>query len=402
MKVVVVGPADAAAVAAVRAPSLLPKLKGVEPYAGRPSELLALALLSAGVEVELVTLSQSVSAPIAMTDGPLSVLIGPLRRRGRARDLFRAERRSLRTLLTQTDGDLVHAQWTYEFAWSVLADSRPRIVTVHDAPLTIARRMPTAYRAVRAGMAYRVRAGSFRGIAVSPYVAARWRREMLDPRPLEVIPNFVSAIGRAARSSGALGPRLVSVGDAGSLKNISVLLRAFQIVRQQHPGASLRLVGAGLGAADPLSGWASAHGLGRGVVWLGRQDHESTVDVMSAADVVVHPSIEESFGMSVAEAMAMGVPVVAGRRSGALPWLLDGGRAGVLVDVRSVPSLVEGVLRLVEDPHLANRIGAAGSDRITTHFSTNAALQGHLRIYEQVTGRSPACRRDRTPSRKDG
>lgn len=388
MRVVVVGPGDAAAVAAACAPALLPRLSGVQGYPARPTELLVAALLAAGVEVEFVTLSPSVTAPVTVCAGPLSILIGAFRSRGRARDLFRAERRSLAGLLAQTTGEVLHAHWTYEFAWSVLDDPRPRVVTVHDAPLTIARRLPSAYRTVRAGMAFRVRAGSFAGIAVSPYVAARWRREMLDPRPLEVIPDLVAVGGRTAVSTGAGAPVLVSIGDGGRLKNVRPLLVAFRQVRARHPGATMRLVGSGLNAGDPLAVWAAAHDVAGGVEWLGRLEHGPTLDAMAAADVVVHPSREESFGMSVAEAMAMGLPVVGGHESGAVPWLLDGGRAGQLVDVRSPASLARGIDRLLEDPALARRIAAAAADRIGTHFSAEAVLRRHLRVYERITGRA--------------
>ena len=383
------GPADAAAVARRCAPALSPRLVGVEPYPARPTELLTAALLAAGVQVELVTLSPSVSKPLVLSDGPLSVLIGPFRPKGRARDGFRAERRSLRALLAQTDGDVVHAHWTYEFAWSVLSDRRPRIVTVHDAPVTILRRMPTAYRAVRLAMAYRVRAGSFRGIAVSPYVARRWRTEMLDRRPLHVVPNFVLGGDRppGLPTTGAR-PSLVSVGDAGSCKNVRSLVRAFRTVRRRHPDASLKLVGPGLGRGDDLAAWAYANDLDQGIRWLGRLSHDETLGVMASADVVVHPSLEESFGMSVAEAMAMGLPVVGGRRSGGVPWLLDGGRAGVLVDVRSPESLADGVLGLVDDPGLAQRVGEAAARRIAEGFSPERVLHAHLQIYDEVTGGS--------------
>lgn len=386
MRVVVVGPGDAVAVAAACAPALLPRLANVRGYPARPTELLVSALLQVGVEVEFVTLSPSVTAPVTMTEGPLSILVGAYRPDGRARDLFRAERRSLAALLAQTTGDLLHAHWTYEFAWSVLHDTRPRVVTVHDAPLTIVRHMPTAYRAVRAAMAYRVRAGSFGGIAVSPYLAGRWRREMLDPRPLEVIPDLVSVGGRTATPSGADRPRIVSVGDAGRRKNVRPLLLAFRLIRVRHPDASLQLIGSGFGADEPLAGWAVGNGVADGVEWCGRLEHGPTLDAMAAADVVVHPSREESFGMSVAEAMAMGIPVVGGRDSGAVPWLLDGGRAGVLVDVQSPRSLAEGIGRLLDGPAFADRIGAAAAERIAAHFSAATVLQQHLRIYERMTG----------------
>jgi glycosyltransferase involved in cell wall biosynthesis len=385
MKVVVVGPADAAVVAASWATPLLPRLENLRPYAGRPTELLVHALLGAGLEVELVTLSPSVPGALTMSHGPLSVLIGHQRSHGRAKDLFRAERRTLMSLVGQTEGRVLHAQWTYEFAWSILADPRPKVVTVHDAPLTVLRRMPDPYRAMRTAMAYRVRAGSFRGIAVSPYAAGRWRREMFDPRPLQVIPNFVSGTSRRTPPTAA-GPLLLSVGDGGALKNVRTLLRSLPVLRSRHPEVGLRLIGPGLGVADAMARWAAHNGLAAGVEWLGRRDHEFVLGEMAAADIVVHPSLEESFGMSVAEAMAMGLPVVGGQHSGAVPWLLADG-AGLLVDVRSPQALADGVLRVMEQPGLADRLGAAAAARIDERFSRESVLRAHIDVYEKAVSK---------------
>ena len=75
----------------------------------------------------------------------------------------------------------------------------------------------------------------------------------LDRRPLEIVPNLISVGGRRSSPARTGGPHLVSVGDAGRLKNIRGLLLAFLAVRQRHPAASLRLVGPGLAARDPLA-----------------------------------------------------------------------------------------------------------------------------------------------------
>jgi YD repeat-containing protein len=62
----------------------------------------------------------------------------------------------------------------------------------------------------------------------------------------------------------------------------------------------------------------------------------STLDT---TDILVHPSREESFGMTIAEAQLAGVVVIGGAHSGAVPWTLDYNRAGRLVDVRSTKDL---------------------------------------------------------------
>jgi glycosyltransferase involved in cell wall biosynthesis len=381
-RVVVTGPADAAAVAASHEPALSPQLAGVRGYASTAVEGLVEGLLDAGVGVDLVTLSPTVTAPLVLEGPRLSVYVGRYRAVGRARDAFRAERAELRRLLARTRGEVVHAHWTYEFAWAALSDPRPTVVTVHDAPLTILRHMPNPYRLVRLLMAYRVRLGEFAGVAVSPYVAGRWRRQMGDPRPLHVIPNVV--VAQAAAAAPARGHRLVCVADDGELKNVRALLTALPAVRAACPGATLLLLGQGLGQGDKLARWAAGRGLDAGVVWCGRRGHGETLRAIEAADVVVHPSLEESFGMPLAEAMALGRPVVGGRRSGAVPWLLDGGSAGVLVDVRSPGELAAAVTALLADPARRARLGQAAAERIRSHFSPGAVVERHVELYERV------------------
>lgn len=388
--VVIVGPADPSVIAAECAPDLLPALEGIRGYTATPVENLVVSLLRRRVPVELVTLSPSVSGSVTMSSGLFSVLIGPYRPAGRARDFFRHERQVLRDLLRRTSGPVVHAHWTYEFAMSALQDPRPRAVTIHDAPLTVLRHMGTAYRAARAAMAYRVRAGSFTGVAVSPYLAGQWRRQMLDRRRLAIIPNVV-CIPPAPRRPAAAA-EFVCVAAAGRLKNVSRLLAAFRLVRARCPDVTLRIVGPGLGPNDPLPVSTSRLELGSSVRWVGPLPHRETVLAMAGATALVHPSLEESFGMTVAEAMTLGVPVVGGESSGAVPWLLDAGRTGVLVDVRRPDALAGGMLRVLDDPVAAELLGAAAAERAGALFTPGAVTDRHLELYAGLQAGHPNAR----------
>jgi glycosyltransferase involved in cell wall biosynthesis len=77
----------------------------------------------------------------------------------------------------------------------------------------------------------------------------------------------------------------------------------------------------------------------------------------------VAPTLEESFGMTVLEAMARSVPVVGGHSSGAVPWLLDFGRAGELTDVRRPERIADTVVTLAGNPRHRQRLGPAGLER---------------------------------------
>ncbi|MEP7290370.1 MAG: glycosyltransferase family 4 protein [Chloroflexota bacterium] len=90
--------------------------------------------------------------------------------------------------------------------------------------------------------------------------------------------------------------------------------------------------------------------------------------VMAAADVVVCSSQFESYGMVNVEAMASGKPVVSTRRGGPSETVADG-ETGFLVDPGDDPALAAAVIRLLRDPDLRQRIGAAGRARVEKLFS---------------------------------
>jgi glycosyltransferase involved in cell wall biosynthesis len=108
---------------------------------------------------------------------------------------------------------------------------------------------------------------------------------------------------------------------------------------------------------------------------------------MGRLDAFVHPSLEESFGMVIVEAMAAGVPVVAGRRSGAPAWLLEGGSAGLLVDVTSDEAIAGAMLRLVEGPE-RTVLAAAGRVR-AEDFRMERVADQYVEQYQALTVSRP-------------
>jgi glycosyltransferase involved in cell wall biosynthesis len=92
--------------------------------------------------------------------------------------------------------------------------------------------------------------------------------------------------------------------------------------------------------------------------------------VMAAADVVVCSSDFESYGMVNVEAMASGKSVVSTRRGGPSETVVDG-ETGFLVEPRDPAALATNVIRLLQDPALRARMGAAGRARVEEHFSAD-------------------------------
>ncbi|WP_367322979.1 glycosyltransferase family 4 protein [Streptomyces sp. HUAS ZL42] len=317
---------------------------------GPGTAALVAELASRGHDVTLVTLSREIDRPVHGRIGTVDVLIGPYRRRHRARNAFRQERDAVRTLLDSVDTDVVHAHWTYEFGLGALASRHPTLITVRDWAPAIMRCQPDAYRMVRLAMQYRCLTKARHLTAVSPYIGDRLRRWCRGATT--VVPNGLPSTSFRDEPPTAHQPvrRLLSVNSHFSKgKNTSTLLRAFAAIRGQLEDVELTLVGSGHEPGGRAERWARGHGLADGVVFAGHMQAEQALSVMDTADIFVAPSLEESFGMTVLEAMARGLPVVAGRSSGAVPWLLDLGRAGELVDVRRPEAISQGVVRLARN-----------------------------------------------------
>ena len=349
-------------------------------------DALVRALIALGVQVEVVTEATEIEECVDLQGLRLRVLVAPLRARAREHilDLFHRERRELGALLTKTEGSVINAHWTYEFAWAALDTGRPVLVTAHDAPFTILRYSRDAYRTLRATMAVVVRTRTRHLSAVSPYLAANWRRQMHFRGPITVIPNMVTALSTEGPSRPRTRGALLAIGNAGRLKNMHALVKALSLLRTEGHSATLELIGEGLGPDDPFAVETRARGDGAGITFRGRVEREGVAEALARNAILVHPSLEESFGLVLVEAMTAGVPVVAGFRSGGVPWVLAGGEAGVLVDVKRPSEIASGITRLLSNEAEAQEIAARARVHAARHFSPQAVCDSYLAAYDRV------------------
>ncbi|MCW2903802.1 MAG: glycosyltransferase family 1 protein [Streptosporangiaceae bacterium] len=346
---------------------------------------LARSWLEQGHRVTVYALSSEVTErQVYGTADPLRIVVVPQRPRARhrLRDLFHAERVGLASAMRDQPADVLSAHWTYEFALAAESTGLPTYVTAHDTPLRAAWEMRSAYRWLRSGLALPAVHRATALSAVSPYAARHLRQCLGVRRHVKVIPNGVrlDALPRAGQPRAVVHrPVFASVINGwGPLKNGIGLLRAFRLVRQRLPDARLFMFGDGFGAAGPASRWAAEKGLNTGVEFFGPTDHLSMLRCVSEeVDVLVHPSRVECFPMVVAEAMAVGIPLVAGARSGGVPWVLDGGRAGVLTDIDNPAKLAAAMWALVGDQERRALLVHAARTRVSTHFQ----LQDVARTY---------------------
>jgi glycosyltransferase involved in cell wall biosynthesis len=106
-------------------------------------------------------------------------------------------------------------------------------------------------------------------------------------------------------------------------------------------------------------------------------------DLMRAMHVFVLPSMNEGISNTILEAMASGLPVVAGRVGGN-PELVEEGVTGALFHHDSIDGLVEVLARYVDDPALRAGHGEAGRTRVLRQFSLDAMVRRYSQLYDQL------------------
>jgi len=157
----------------------------------------------------------------------------------------------------------------------------------------------------------------------------------------------------------------------------------FARVHKHHGHTRLVMVGDGsertnaehrarcLGVADKCS-------------FVGKQP--KIVDYLSAADVLLLPSEQESFGLAALEAMACEVPVIASRVGG-VPEVVTDGETGFLSDVGDITKMAADAARLVADEKLRKEMGAKARASAISRYRTDIVIPQYIAFYEEVLGR---------------
>jgi glycosyltransferase involved in cell wall biosynthesis len=194
-------------------------------------------------------------------------------------------------------------------------------------------------------------------------------------------------------------------------KGVHVLLEAFEIIVRKYPDASLIIVGpewippreylADLclerkvvedfahfyegSYVEKLKQNLSPEAA-KQVIFTGLVPHRDVPRYYANADIYVSPSFYESFGMSIIEAMAAGLPVVAAR-GGAVPDLISDGSNGLLVDPANPAAIAKGVEDLIKNHRLRKSIACAAREIVCKKFSYGSICSVLMEVYQDVVSR---------------
>jgi glycosyltransferase involved in cell wall biosynthesis len=262
----------------------------------------------------------------------------------------------------------------------------PWVATCHGAELAMARRSP-----VIAGI---LRSSLLRADVLSCNSShTRSEIEALSGRTATVIPYGATAVagGRVREKTPTNDPALLLFsGRLIQRKGVDYLIRALPQVLQRR-NVKLLITGEG----DRRLEWealAARLGLGDQVQFLGFVTTDRLAELYETCDAYVHPAIfddnndTEGLGVVLVEALANRCPVVASRVGGIVDVILDE-QTGLLVPEKDERALATAILRLLEDPALARRLGDAGHDFAVRHFDWERITDATETLYLEALER---------------
>jgi glycosyltransferase involved in cell wall biosynthesis len=201
------------------------------------------------------------------------------------------------------------------------------------------------------------------------------------PNPVEVaIYHDLSRARFAAPPATPTAPLAVFLGDLLPRKGAFDLVEAWPRVLERFP--ETRLVLAGLGDAEGLAARAEELGVGHRVELPGWVELPEKRRLLGEATLFVLPSHIEGVPISLLEAMASGLPSVVTPVGGILDAVTDESEA-LVVPVGDVAAIARGVIRILESPELARRLGLAARTRVD-QFDLPAFADHLDRIYRQI------------------
>jgi glycosyltransferase involved in cell wall biosynthesis len=358
---------------------------GVEPLVACPEGLLAAAVRGLGIPV----------ATVPGTDGSLK--LHPWHT-ARALAELGAEAVAVRRLARRRGADLIHANSIRAGLAVCAGGGAPVVVSVRDC-LPAGRASAISQSAIDRRAAMVLANSRFTERCFVRDGGRAPSRVLHSPVDLEQFePGRLSR--EEARKRLGLAPDaavLAVLAQITPWKNQKAAVTLVDRLRDRFPKVRLLLVGSAkfvsgatrydnVAYTAELEALVGDRGLEDEVLFLG--ERSDVPEVLRALDVLLVPSWEEPFGRTVVEAMAMGVPVLATEVGGPAESLREG-VDGFLLPPHEPELWVEPAARLLSDPELRDRMGAAGRSRARECFGTDVLALQLMEHYREVLGSPP-------------
>jgi glycosyltransferase involved in cell wall biosynthesis len=188
---------------------------------------------------------------------------------------------------------------------------------------------------------------------------------------------------QAKASLGLAGKPVVGfIGQIGAFKGVDTVLKAMSEVWRVHPEVRLLIAGAQTLFSAELERMIARlpEAEKQKVVLRYNFSQEEKASLFSAVDVFAYPSGFESFGIAFLEAWACREPVI-GCRRGAIPWVVQAGRDGLLVEFQNEFMLAEAIILLLANPRWAQALGEAGYQKVRDRYNWPEIARRFREVY---------------------
>jgi glycosyltransferase involved in cell wall biosynthesis len=165
-------------------------------------------------------------------------------------------------------------------------------------------------------------------------------------------------------------------------KGVKWLIKAFRVVARELPKARLHIVGGGPLYRD-VRELVARLGLENNVAIHGSLPRNNALNILAKSKILVHPSLVEGFGIVIAEAYAMGKPVIAHRSGYAYELVAETG-AGLMVNTLDEEEFSSAMITLLTDDNLYRKLSQKALDA-SKRFNIEEMVRGYLRVYGELT-----------------
>lgn len=375
--------------------SILHVIASLAPRYGGPAKVAELceALAERGNRVEIAT--TNIDGPFDL-DAPIGV---PVEQRGCAVTYFqvrwpRAPATApglvpwLRTHVCDFDVLHVHGLYLFPTLASTFVARRSQVPYVHQPHGALTAYHRAHHPARKALYEALFERRNLRCAAAVRYDSQRERDEALArnfPRGVVIPPGTPTPPPRSREER--VPGRIVFLGRLSAKKGVDILLEALPLVIPAAPTAHLVVAGPDdEGVAEQLRERARVLGVADRLTLLGLVTGQEKVDLLCTASVLAAPSIDESFGATVTEAMAVETPVIV-TRGIPIHEQIEREAAGLVVD-RTPPAVAAGITRILTDATLAANLGKNGRLLVESEYSWAEVARRVEELYRDAVSRA--------------
>jgi glycosyltransferase involved in cell wall biosynthesis len=199
---------------------------------------------------------------------------------------------------------------------------------------------------------------------------------------VEVIPPGIESSWFEVSRNKVIPAQLLFWGRVEEEKGLTELFVALNNVAKKFPNAKLTLVGEG-NRLQEYKSLVTDLGLSNRVEFTGWLNNQEIQTLAAKCSIGIFPSRIESFGLSVVEAMATGLPVIAAS-GGAVPEHIENGVTGTLVPVNNSDALADAINKALKNPQSSETMAIAAKPTVKQKFSWDRAADSMIKIYKNL------------------